>query len=379
MRIILIKLQVHSAVFTLRESYRMTNSKGFSQSTRRHFLAGVASLSLTSCLVFLGLASPLATAKAKELTLYTARHYSSDDALYAEFTRKTGIRVNVISAGDQPLIERLKSEGPASPADVLLLADAARLWAADQEGLFQPLGSKALEKAIPSDLRTTNWVGLTTRARVLVIDPKRIKASDVQSYSDLARPEMKGLVCTRSGSHPYMLSLFGSLLVTQGPEKTEAWMKSVVSNLARPPKGGDTDQIRAVASGECGVAVSNSYYYARLMRSTKPADQEAIAKTQLIWPNQKMAGTHINISGGGIVKTAPNPTNGRAFLEFLASKETQAAFAEGNNEWPVVKGVVTNNPALDKLGAFKADPMPVEKFAAQQRLAQQLVDKTGWK
>ena len=357
----------------------MTNSKGFSQATRRHFLAGAASLGLTSFLIFLGLASPLATAKAKELTLYTARHYSSDDALYAEFTRKTGIKVNVVSAGDQPLIERLKSEGPASPADVLLLADAARLWAADQEGLFQPLGSNALEKAIPSDLRTTNWVGLTTRARVLVIDPKRVKASDVQGYSDLARPEMKGLVCTRSGSHPYMLSLFGAMLVKDGPEKTEQWMRAVVANLARPPKGGDTDQIRAVASGECALAVSNSYYYARLMRSSKPADQETVSKTQLIWPNQAMAGTHVNVSGGGIVRTAPNVTHARAFLEFLASKDIQAAFAEGNNEWPVVKDVAANNPALEKLGKFKADPMPVAQFAAQQRRAQQLVDKVGWK
>lgn len=346
---------------------------------RRSLLNSLTSMGLLGSLAFSGLLSPPVLAQAKELTLYTARHYSSDDQLYAAFTQQTGIKVNVISAGDQPLIERLKSEGPASPADVLLLADAARLWAAEQDGLFQAHGSQRLEAAIPADLRTSNWVGLTTRARVIVIDPKRVKASNVKNYSGLAKPEMKGLVCTRSGSHPYMLSLFGSMLVADGPAKTEQWMKSVVANLARPPKGGDTDQIRAVASGECAVALSNSYYYARLMRSNKPADQEAVAKTQVIWPNQDKAGTHVNISGGGIVKTAPNAGHARRFLEFLASKETQAAFAEGNNEWPVVKGVAANNPALEQLGRFKADPMPVAKFAAQQRMAQQLVDKTGWK
>ena len=357
----------------------MTRHKVDHASLRRSLLGGLTSLGLFASLVFSSLISPLALAQAKELTLYTARHYSSDEALHAAFTQQTGIKVNVISAGDQPLIERLKSEGPASPADVLLLADAARLWAAEQDGLFQPHGSQRLEAAIPADLRTSSWVGLTTRARVIVIDPKRVKASNVKNYSDLAKPEMKGLVCTRSGSHPYMLSLFGSMLVADGPAKTEQWMKSVVANLARPPKGGDTDQIRAVASGECAVALSNSYYYARLMRSNKPADQEAVAKTQVIWPNQDKAGTHVNISGGGIVKTAPNAAHARRFLEFLASKETQAAFAEGNNEWPVVRGVAANNPALEKLGGFKADPMPVAKFAAQQRAAQQLVDKTGWK
>lgn len=357
----------------------MKQRKAAAAGLRRSLFAGLTSLGLLGGLFASGLLSQPVLAQSKELTLYTARHYSSDDALYATFTKKTGIKINVISAGDQPLIERLKSEGPASPADVLLLADAARLWAAEQDGLFQAHNSKVLEAAIPADLRTTNWVGLTTRARVLVFDPKRVKAADIQNYSDLAKPEMKGLVCTRSGSHPYMLSLFGAMLVKDGPEKTEQWMRAVVANLARPPKGGDTDQIRAVASGECAVAVSNSYYYARLMRSSKPADQETVSKTQLIWPNQAMAGTHVNVSGGGIVRTAPNVAHARAFLEFLASKDTQAAFAEGNNEWPVVKGVAANNPALEKLGKFKADPMPVAQFAAQQRSAQQLVDKVGWR
>ncbi len=357
----------------------MKQPKAPAAGLRRSLFAGLSSLGLLGGLFASGLLSQPALAQSKELTLYTARHYGSDEALYANFTKKTGIKINVISAGDQPLIERLKSEGPASPADVLLLADAARLWAAEQDGLFQAHNSKVLEAAIPADLRTTSWVGLTTRARVLIIDPMRVKAADVQNYSDLAKPEMKGLVCTRSGSHPYMLSLFGSMLVKDGPEKTEQWMRAVVANLARPPKGGDTDQIRAVASGECAVAVSNSYYYARLMRSSKPADQEAVSKTQLIWPNQAMAGTHVNVSGGGILRTALNVAHARAFLEFLVSKDIQAAFAEGNNEWPVVKGVAANNPALEKLGKFKADPMPVAQFAAQQRRAQQLVDKVGWK
>lgn len=337
---------------------------------------------LTTALIALGLlgsALPLLAAD-KVVNLYTARHYASDDALYQKFTQKTGIKVNVVSAGDEPLLERIRSEGAASPADVILLADAARLWKAEQDGLFAPIQSTALSKAIPADKRSGNmWVGLTSRARVIVIDPNKVKDTDIRTYEDLAKPSFRGMVCTRSASHPYMLSLIGAHLATNGAEKTEAWMRGIVNNLARPSKGGDTDQIRAVASGECAIAVTNSYYYARLMRSEKPADKEVVARTKVIWPNQASAGSHMNISGGGIAKNAPNAKNAVAFLEFLASKEIQAEFADGNNEWPVVPGVVYKNPALESLGKFKADPMPVAKYAEQQRTAQQLVDKINWK
>ncbi len=337
---------------------------------------------LKNALIVLGLLGGALSANATEkvVNLYTARHYASDDALYQKFTQKTGIKVNVVSAGDEPLLERIRSEGAASPADVILLADAARLWKAEQDGLFAPIHSKAITQAIPADKRSGNmWVGLTSRARVIVIDPNKVKDADIRTYEDLAKPSFKGMVCTRSASHPYMLSLIGAQLASNGLEKTEAWMRGIVDNLARPSKGGDTDQIRAVASGECAIAVSNSYYYARLMRSDKLADKEVVSKTKVIWPNQAGAGSHMNISGGGVTKNAPNAKNAIAFLEFLASKEIQADFADGNNEWPVVPGVVYKNPALESLGRFKADPMPVARYAEQQRAAQQLVDKINWK
>ncbi|MEY4014034.1 MAG: hypothetical protein RLZZ290_898 [Pseudomonadota bacterium] len=338
-------------------------------------------LTLTTALA-LSMIGPTTSVHANErvLNLYTARHYSSDDALYAAFTKQTGIKVNVVSAGDEPLLERLRSEGKASPADVLLLADASRLERAAQEGLFAPVQSKLLEQAIPASLRNQNlWFGLTTRARVIVVDPLRIKPDQVKTYADLAKPEFKGMICSRTAAHPYMLSLIGSQIAHLGPERAKAWAQGVKNNLARPPKGGDTDQIKAVASGECTIAITNTYYYARLMRSNKPEDRAMVSKTRLVWPDQAGVGTHVNISGGGLLRTAPNKTHGQTFLEFLASPEAQAQFAEANNEWPARAGVKVNNPELESLGAFKADPMPVSQYASKVRAAQELVDQVGWR
>jgi iron(III) transport system substrate-binding protein len=347
--------------------------------TSRRSLRRLVGLGLLAALIAPGLHQPNAHA-AGSLNLYTARHYSSDDALYEKFTKATGIQVNVVSAGDEALLQRIKSEGAASPGDVLLLADASRLVSAEQDGLFQATVSTALTKAVPSSLRSGQaWFGLTTRARVIVIDPARVDPNKVKTYADLASPALKGLVCTRTASHPYMISLIASQVAHNGQDKAEAWAKGVVANLARKPKGGDTDQIKAVASGECGVALTNSYYYARLMRSNKPEDQAVIAKTRLIWPDQKGVGSHINVSGGGTLKHAPNKDNARKFLEFLVSPQAQADFAEANNEWPVVTGVKTDNPALKALGPFKRDPQPIGNFAKQIRTAQQIADKTGWK
>lgn len=338
-------------------------------------------LTLTTALAcsIVGL-SPSLHANERVLNLYTARHYSSDEALYAAFTKQTGIKINVVTAGDEPLLERLRSEGNASPADVLLLADASRLERAAQEGLFAPVQSKALEQAIPAALRNQNlWFGFTTRARVIVVDPLRVNPEQVKTYADLAKPAFKGMVCSRTAAHPYMLSLISAQIAHLGPEKAKAWAQGVKNNLARPPKGGDTDQIKAVASGECAIAITNTYYYARLMRSKKPEDRQVAAKTRLVWPDQDGVGTHVNISGGGLVKSAPNRAHAQAFLEFLASPEAQAQFAEANNEWPARSGVKTNNPELESLGTFKADPMPVAQYASKVRAAQELVDQVGWR
>ena len=319
------------------------------------------------------------------LNLYSARHYQTDEALYANFTKQTGIKINRIEADDNVIIERLKSEGKNSPADVILLVDAARLWRAEIEGLFQPVKSKTLEQRIPKNFRSNDggdgsqWFGFSSRARVIVYNKASIKPSDVDTYEKLAEPINKGKVCTRSGSHPYMLSLIGAMYERQGEAKTEAWAKGMVTNMARAPKGGDTDQIRAVASGECGVALTNSYYFARLMRSDKPADQEVVSKVGYIWPNQATSGTHMNVSGGGVAKHAPNKAAAIQFLEYLASDQAQQYFADGNNEWPTVKSVKTNNPALNKLGDFKMENVSIGAIGKNQIYAQKILDKVSYK
>ena len=323
----------------------------------------------------------IASAQEKVLNLYSARHYSTDDALYANFTKATGIRINRIDAGDEQLLERLKTEGANSPADVLLLVDAARLWNAQQLGLYAPVKSALLESRIPAELRDRdgNWFGFSTRARVIVYNKVAVKREDVGSYEALADPKLKGLVCTRSGSHPYMLSLVAAVAEHDGEAKAEAWAKGVVANLARKPAGGDTDQIKAVGGGECGVALTNTYYWVRLLKSTKPDEQELVKKVGFVWPNQASYGTHVNIAGGAMLKNAPNKEAAVRFLEYLAGDQAQAYFADGNNEWPVVKTATIRNPELDSLGKFKIDTIGPAVFGKNTPLAQRIVDRAGWR
>ena len=318
------------------------------------------------------------------LNLYSARHYQTDEALYDNFTKATGIRINRVEADDAGILARLQAEGSASPADVILLVDAARLWRGEQDGLFQPVQSALLEQRIPAQFRGgqsakgAHWFGISTRARMVFFDKGSVKAADVDSYEKLAAPALKGKLCVRSGSHPYNLSLFGSMLEHLGPQATEAWLKGLVANLARSPKGGDTDQIMGVATGECGVAVSNSYYYARLLRSNKPADKEAAAKVGVIFPNQSSWGTHVNIAGAAVARNAKNRAAAVQFLEYLASDSAQRFFADGNNEYPVVAGVAAN-AVLTGLGPFKAETVPIAKVGANTALVQQMLDRAGFK
>lgn len=330
-------------------------------------------------------AVPAAQAQDKVLNLYSARHYQTDENLYAEFTRQTGIRINRIEAGDEAILERLRNEGANSPADVILLVDAARLWKAQIEGLFQPLKSPLLEARIPPTLRGkddgkgSEWFGISTRARVIVYNKAKIDPALVQNYEDLARPELKGKVCTRSGAHPYMLSLIGAMSEHLGEAKAEQWASGVVANFARSPRGGDTDQIRAVATGECGVALTNTYYYVRLMRSDKPADREVAERVGMIWPNQKSFGTHVNVSGAALARHAPHRENAVRFIEYLAGDAAQAYLAGGNNEWPVVRSVKLNNRELESLGTFKADSLPIGSIGRAQIAASKIIDRTGWR
>ena len=335
---------------------------------------------IISCAVISAL-SPPALAQENLLNLYSSRHYQTDEALYANFTKTTGIKLNRIEAGEDPLIERLKNEGTSSPADVLVTVDAGRLWRAEQMGLFQPIDSKVLTARLPDHMRTPNnqWFGFSARARVIIYNRIALKAADVQNYEDLADPKLKGKVCTRSGSHVYNLSLMSALIEHWGEAKAEQWARAVVANFARSPKGGDTDQILAVAAGECGVAISNSYYYVRLLASEKPEDRKAIANIGVVWPNQKSFGTHMNVSGSGVVKYAKNREAAVKYLEYLSSDQAQGYFAEGNNEWPVVKGAPLNNKALASLGSFKMDTLNISALGKNQPLAQKIFDRVGYK
>ena len=341
-------------------------------------LLGAAAAALTVAALPVG-------AQERVLNLYSARHYQTDESLYSNFTRATGIRINRIEGDDAGILARLKAEGTASPADVILLVDAARLWRGEQDGLFQPVKSALLEQRIPPQLRGADggqgpqWVGVSTRARVLAYDKATVKPADIDSYEKLSAPALKGKICIRSGSHPYNLSLFGSMLERMGPARTEAWLKGVADNLARAPKGGDTDQIRSVAAGECAVAVTNTYYFARLLRSTAPADRDLVAKVGVMFPDQAGAGTHVNISGAAVARNAKNRDAAVAFIEYLAGDEAQRLLADGNNEFPAVATVRTDNPALAAMGAFKAETVPVAKVGAATPQVQQMLDRVGFK
>jgi iron(III) transport system substrate-binding protein len=320
-----------------------------------------------------------ARADDKVLNLYSARHYRTDERLYADFTSRTGIRINRLEGKEDELLERIENEGANCPADVLLTVDAARLARAEARGLFAPARSAALEARIPPNMRTPTWFAFSVRARVIVYDKSSLAPGEVSAYEDLARPRFKGKVCVRSGSHPYNLSLGAALVSHLGAEQAEAWARGLVANLARPPRGGDTDQIRSVAAGECQVALANSYYVARLMRSDKPEDERVMARVGVVWPNQKSWGTHVNVSGGGVLRTAPHPEAAVRFLEYLASDEAQAHFAERNDEWPVVKTAVVKNPALEALGAFEPDALNVGTLAGNVAEAQRIFDRAGWR
>jgi iron(III) transport system substrate-binding protein len=322
-----------------------------------------------------------ALAQDKVLNLYSSRHYNTDEALYSNFTKQTGIRINRIEAPEDALLERLRNEGAASPADVLITVDAGRLWRAEQMGLFQPVKSATLDARIPASLRHPEgmWFGFSTRARAIVYAKDAVKPGEIRSYEDLADPKWKGKVCMRSSSNMYNLSLMSSMIDHLGEPKAEAWAKGVAANFARAPKGGDTDQIKAVAAGECALTMVNTYYYVRLLKSAKPDERAAIERVGMVWPNQDNRGTHVNISGAGVLKSAPNRESAVRFLEYLASDDAQRYFANGNNEFTVVRSVAVDNRELASLGNFKADQINVSVFGRNQPAAQKVYDRAGWR
>lgn len=336
-------------------------------------------LALSAGVGLLALTAGAMGASAAEVNVYSSRHYDTDDALFGNFTKETGIKVNLIEANADQLIERIRAEGQNSPADILITVDAGRLVRAEEAGVLQPVKSSVLEKAIPAHLRDPagHWFGLTKRARVIIYAKDKVKPADISSYEDLADPKWKGKLAIRSSTNIYNQSLVGAMLAAHGEAKTLEWSKGIVANLARAPKGGDRDQIRAVAVGEADIAVSNTYYLGQMING-KPEDKEAAAKVGVIFPNQKDRGTHVNISGAGVVKTAPNKDNAVKFLEYLTTPQAQRYFAEGNYEYPVVAGVEVH-PTLKTWGDFKEDSLNADIFATNNAKALQITDQAGWK
>lgn len=318
-------------------------------------------------------------AVADEVNVYSSRHYNTDQALYDEFTEATGITVNLIEAKGDALIERMVAEGESSPADVFITVDGSRLARAVEAGLFQPTSSDALSAAVPENLRHPDglWFGLSTRVRGIVYAKGKVDPSAITTYEDLTDPSWSEKICIRSSSNVYNQSLVASMIAADGLETAESWAEGIVTNMARKPQGGDTDQIKAVASGECDVAVANHYYLARLMRSDKEEDKAVADAVDIIFPNQDGRGAHANVSAAGVAAHAPNKDAAVQFIEYLATPAAQAYFADGNNEYPVAEGVKLS-PVLEEWGTFKTDAVAVTAYGENNAEALKAMDRAGW-
>jgi iron(III) transport system substrate-binding protein len=347
---------------------------------RRTLLAGTAAF---GTFAILGARAERAAAQAAGVVnLYSARHYDTDEAIYTNFTKATGIRVNRIEAEADKLLERMRAEGANSPADVFISVDAGRIWRAHEAGMLQPTRSAVLEAAIPAPFREPggHWFGLSKRARVIFYDKAKLKPADVPTYASLADPRWKGKIAIRSSTNVYNQSLVGAMIAHHGEAKTEEWVKGLVANLARPPRGGDTDQIKAVAVGEAEIAVANHYYYANLARSTNAADLAVVEKVGIAFPDQGTGqrGTHVNIAGAGVARHSPNRANAVKFIEYLVSAEAQSVFAEGNNEFPIVIGA-KRSPVIAAWGEFREDDLNGAVFGRNNEAALKLTDRAGWR
>jgi len=314
------------------------------------------------------------------VNLYTARHYDSDQALYDRFTEETGIRVNTIEGNADQLIARMTSEGAASPADLFVTADAGALWRAQNANLLQPTTSETLTAAIPANLRDPQgrWFGLNRRARIIAYDTTKVQPAEIDTYEEIASPRFRGKLCVRSADSVYNLSLVGALIEAWGPEKAAQWTSGVVANMARPPEGGDRDQIRAVNAGVCEIALTNSYYYIRMANGEDTGDRAVTQKVKLAFPSLEGQGAHVNISGGGVAANAPNRENAVRLLEFLASPEAQTMVSAGNNEFPASPDVPAP-PPTDAYADFTAHPMSVSTYGPRQAEAQSLMSAAGWR
>lgn len=327
------------------------------------------------------LLATLATSVAAEgdLNLYSSRHYDTDERLYTDFEKATGITINRIEGKADELLARMQAEGANSPADLLLTVDTSRLARAKTMGLLQSIDSATLEARIPTNLQDgdNQWFGLSQRARMIFFDKADV-AEPPMTYADLADPKYKGMVCIRSSGNEYNQTLLAAIITHEGEEAARAWAQGVVDNMARDPQGGDTDQLRGIVSGECEIAVSNSYYFARALRSEVKGVSENIDMIGFVFPDQAGNGAHMNLSGGGVAAHAPNRDNAVKFLEYLASDQAQIYFSAGNDEYPAVAGVALA-PSVEKLGTFKADEVDLSDVAANLPTAQRIFDQVDWK
>tara|TARA_X000001036_G_scaffold31623_1_gene25953 strand:- start:704 stop:1723 length:1020 start_codon:yes stop_codon:yes gene_type:complete len=321
---------------------------------------------------------------AESVNVYTSRHYDSDDALYQEFTDETGIKINIISGKGSALLERIKSEGKNSPADIFFTVDAGNLWKVQKEGLFQSIKSKKILSSVPAELRGPNdeWTAIAKRARVVFYNPMKVSSNEIKdlTYEDLANEEWRNRVVIRSSSNMYNQSLVASLIANLGEKNTEIWAKDFVKNFARKPQGNDRSQIIAVSNGEADLAVANSYYIGIMLSgSAGKEQQEAAKRVKIHFPNQNDRGVHINISGAGILKNSPNPANANLFLEFLLSKRVQKYMVDKSFEYPIVEGVQPS-AEISSFGLnFKEDDTAVSRFGELNPSAIRLMDRSGWK
>ncbi len=319
-----------------------------------------------------------AQAAAQEVNVYSSRHYDTDDTLYDGFTEATGIKVNRIEGEADELIARMKAEGANSPADVFLTVDAGRIWLADKEGLLQPVESEVLIERIPENLRhpENHWFGFSQRARAIFYANDRVDDPPM-TYAALADPVWKGRLCVRSSSNIYNLSLLGAIIANEGEAAARAWAAGVHDNLARPPEGGDTDQLRGLVSGICDVALSNTYYFARALDQEIDGLSSGIEGIGWLFPDQDGNGAHINVAAAGVAANAPNLDNAVAFLEYLTEPDTQAFFANQNYEFPVVADAEVGEVAA-RLGEFRADTLNLSALGENQPLAQQIFNEVGF-
>jgi len=334
-------------------------------------------LALIAGIILVGCSEP---ADQRVVNVYTARHYESDEAIYAQFTRETGIRVNTVSASGDLLIERVRADGDRSPADIIITVDSARLYRAQEAGLFavsdfDPITGSVPERYVEPE---GHWVATSARARGIAFSRDRVAPGELSSYADLADPKWAGRVCMRSSDNVYNQSLLASLVAHMGPGAAENWARGVVANFARPPSGGDTDQLRAIAAGECDVSLVNHYYFARLANSDADVDQNIVSAVDMFFPGAEFGGVHINVSGVGVAASAPHPEEAMALIEFLLSDYAQRAFAELTNEFPVTELDDYDNDNVRRFIALPQDDLDFMTLGENTATAQRIFDRAGW-